>query len=387
MLWLGAGDLTNENGDRANAAASFWQRQFIENVALSGKSIVTVAHVVKARWPKSEMFVHANHASKNACLWNQVGYVNFSLSWIKNLSLIRSYLRAVNELVDKRGAPDLVISYNIFPHTLSILKKLKYHSITKFYLIMADRPHPSLFPPSLNYTEIYKQFSGVAFLSWHVYTEFSGNRSIKALHFEGGVKERKLEKKEAQVSEYPSSLVLYKKSTIVVMFCGSAGDHAGLGCFLESAKYVTMKNVEFWIAGGWSGRIGELNCGSVKIRILGFLSEEELELRLASSDIFVNVNKQSSSQNKHNFPSKLLRYLSFKKPIISTWTEGLSPGYRAVINVLISETAENLAETIDNIIGRTEKEAERERRTLATFVENLCWQRRVQDFLTWAYES
>ena len=36
---------------------------------------------------------------------------------------------------------------------------------------------------------------------------------------------------------------------------------------------------------------------------------------------------------ENNFPSKILDYLAWRKPIISTWTKGLSPEYREVLHI------------------------------------------------------
>ncbi|CAM8625014.1 RfaG Glycosyltransferase [Burkholderiales bacterium] len=387
ILWLGVGELSNPNGDSSNAAASFWQRQFIESLSSLGRSVVVVSHVVRPRWPKSDLFVKGSHTHCNANSFYQVSYLNFILPRTKNNSLVNGYLEVVNDIIRDRGAPKLIICYNLFPHTLSILQNVDQLAPNGAILIMADRPHPSLFPVGQDYSKIYRSFFGVAFLSWADYKVFVLDESINAIHFEGGIKEVLPINAEGYVAIDTSMATRYDGGSTVVMFCGSAGDHAGLSIFLASASFINTKNVEFWIAGGWNGNLNAIRSGSVKVRKLGFLSEDKLEYYLSRSDIFVNTNLSTASQNKHNFPSKLLRYLSFKKPIISTWTEGLPPYYRGMINVVDSDSPEKLAEMIDYIAKRPKDGLAPCRRNLASFVDNHYWKRRVEFFLSWGFSS
>ena len=43
------------------------------------------------------------------------------------------------------------------------------------------------------------------------------------------------------------------------------------------------------------------------------------------------------------FPSKILQYMAYGKPIVSTKTDGLSPDYNSVLQIAPSNSAEELA--------------------------------------------
>ena len=52
-----------------------------------------------------------------------------------------------------------------------------------------------------------------------------------------------------------------------------------------------------------------------------------------------------------NFPSKLLEYLSYGKPVLSTWTPGISDDYKGIIEVFHQETPQCLANSLLEILS------------------------------------
>ena len=61
-----------------------------------------------------------------------------------------------------------------------------------------------------------------------------------------------------------------------------------------------------------------LNIDNEKIQFLGFKNKRNLNKLSKKIDIFVNLRNEYNFDNNNNFPSKILHYLKYCKPIIST---------------------------------------------------------------------
>jgi glycosyltransferase involved in cell wall biosynthesis len=68
----------------------------------------------------------------------------------------------------------------------------------------------------------------------------------------------------------------------------------------------------------------------------------------------VNPRPNSVVDSQHNFPSKLLEYLSYGKPVISTCTPGIAPEYSHVIDIPEDETPAGLAGVIQRVLQWSE---------------------------------
>ena len=119
-----------------------------------------------------------------------------------------------------------------------------------------------------------------------------------------------------------------------VMYAGLFSRSAGMEELLALIEATARQDVEFWICG--RGVCPELSRRAVqdqRIKLLGFLSEEELDQRLRSAWVLVNPRSVTHEESLMNFPSKLLRYLSYGKPVVTVWTPGIPAEYRKVLQV------------------------------------------------------
>jgi glycosyltransferase involved in cell wall biosynthesis len=114
-----------------------------------------------------------------------------------------------------------------------------------------------------------------------------------------------------------------------------------------------------------------------RIRQTGLVDDGELAGVYASADVFVSPRDPLLEENKINFPSKLLEYLVWGKPVISTWTGGISPMYRDALIVLDHPTPHGLAALVSDVSGWTAE-------------QRIIYQSRVDSFLsnhTWTYQA
>jgi len=128
----------------------------------------------------------------------------------------------------------------------------------------------------------------------------------------------------AQLSNAPS-----------ILFAGLLCESAGVRELLAMIDALEDKHIEFWICGkGACPELTQRAARDQRIKLLGFLSETELDQRLRSAWVLVNPRSVSHEGSCMNFPSKLLRYLSYGKPVVTVWTPGIPTEYREVLQVV-----------------------------------------------------
>ena len=88
-----------------------------------------------------------------------------------------------------------------------------------------------------------------------------------------------------------------------------------------------------------------------RITFFGLVPENKLVDLCRKALIFVNPRPNNIPGNDMNFPSKLLEYLSYGKPVLSTWTPGISDDYKGIIEVFDQETPQCLANSLLEILS------------------------------------
>jgi glycosyltransferase involved in cell wall biosynthesis len=86
-----------------------------------------------------------------------------------------------------------------------------------------------------------------------------------------------------------------------------------------------------------------------------------------------------------NFPSKVLEYLRYGKPVVSTWTDGLDPTYRSILTVALEGTAPSLRNAMSEAMAWTGDTFKKQLDSTRQFLlGSRSWQqqaRRLKDFL------
>jgi len=160
------------------------------------------------------------------------------------------------------------------------------------------------------------------------------------LLMEGGVETWRGQEREA-LSSVPS-----------VMYAGQLCDAAGVKELLALIDSMPDRQLEFWICGkGVSRDLTQRAGRDQRIKLLGFLCEDELDQRLRAAWVLVNPRSATHEASRMNFPSKLLRYLSYGKPVVTVWTPGISAEYRGVLQVVDPDVCGSLPAMIGRKMG------------------------------------
>ena len=127
-------------------------------------------------------------------------------------------------------------------------------------------------------------------------------------------------------------------------------------------------------------RLGKEN---KKIKILGFLSDSELHNKMLQASVFVNPRPSSFGPNQLNFPSKLLLYIAYEKPVISTFTAGISPEYTDIISFVEHDTVDGLRQKLEEFLELEENKKTKLKAKILVFKEKHSWNHQTNKYLLW----
>lgn len=350
-------------------AANRWQKGLIEAIQTEFCPIVLIAHLPESYWPRGN--VRPGRASdidgqfKN-CF---VQYLNVPL--LRSYTLSQGYSNSISEIEINDKKPLAIISYNPNRHNIAAGLYAQSRYNIPWIDLCADAYEPG--EDWIKYPCNAKRASGHVFLSYGAYE--SCPYSPK-LHLDGGVNQIRIDSEKKCKKRADSKIILYS---------GMMSIWGGVSFLLKAFKTIDDPTVKLWICG--HGRNADLESAlkyDKRIRNFGFVSENRLQELCQQANVFINPRPANIPGNKMNFPSKILEYLIYGKPIISTWTPGLSPEYREVLEVLDEENIQCLAEKIKEVIIWPEQKVKNHASKVRSFLlTQKTWKYQAQRLADW----
>jgi len=368
IIWLGPviDEASMLSAIAVSPAANRWQSGLIQAIQEMGVKVNVISYLPEPVWPRGRLRIKFSDVYfPEGIRGEQMKYWNLPL-W-RNYNLGIGYKRAIRRIIDNsRASTGLIITYNGPPANVAAATYARKRYGIPWVCIGADGE----VPPGAD---------GYIFLSWDYYKHFASE--APKLHLDGGVSEIKF-----STGEFDSGGISGQRQ--IVMFTGSLYPFAGAS-FLARAFYL-IKNpqVELWICGkGVNSEVERLAALDPRIKLIGFVPEQELQQLMKQADIFVNPRPSKLPQNEKNFPSKIFEYLAYGKPIISTWTLGLSPEYHDTMIILEEETEENLATNINMVLNWDYERQQEQSRRVAQFLENHSWIKQAKRLFLWLMQE
>lgn len=138
-----------------------------------------------------------------------------------------------------------------------------------------------------------------------------------------------------------------------VYYAGTLAEVAGADLLLDAIPHVSDPDVQFWFSGRGplENRIRAATERDPRIVLHGFISREEYRDLLQRAAVLVNPRPSRLTENRYNFPSKLMEYLAAGRPVISTTTSDVAEHYREAIVLLEDETPQGLAKAIVSVLA------------------------------------
>ena len=120
-----------------------------------------------------------------------------------------------------------------------------------------------------------------------------------------------------------------------------------------------------------------------RVEVKGFVSESEVEKICREADVFLNVRTPGLGDNLVNYPSKIPNYLSWGKPVVSTWNDSFSPEYRRLLEIT-DDTPEGFVRVLDEVLSwDDERRCAKYEQIRSWFDECKHWTRQAERLANW----
>lgn len=358
ILWLEGifDERTIDAFPATSPAVNFWHAGFVKALGTAGCEVTLIGHPYDRIWPAGRAIVNASDAALASGFSGQVvGYLNVPL--LRQWSQSFNYLRRVKAYVATHGRPDYVFTFNDTPATPAAEYLSRELGVPWIY-IAGDGP-------------ALAGADGYLYQNW-VYYE-SPTAPGPKIHLDGGLP--LLEAVEASpAGQTPKAL----------MYMGALTEHGGAVQLGRAFHALGDEDIELWITGrGTNAELEQLAASDTRIKLYGFVGQDQLHRLASRARVFANPRPTAFAPNKLNYPSKLLHYLAYGRPVLSTFTEGLSPDYREVLIPIGDETEAGLAQAIRNALGMPESDYQTWCERVARFNLTRAWGRQVERLLSW----
>ena len=295
----------------ASPAASKWQKHLLESLVQENIDVEWIYYRPDSYWPKGRLFPSKEYISSDISFNSiQIDYLNFF--GLRNFT-IKFFLKKILEKLksqSNKSDPLILISYNGPKWIKDIFSDIEISSKFKKIYVVADN-------------ELDDNADGYVFLSYDYFKKFKTKKH--KLHLDGGIyhnNKNKIIKKK-----------IFKDKKIF-LYSGSFHRWGDANMLLETIKYIKNQNFEIWFSGPGNAKNFELAAKKdFRIKYLGLVSDKMLLKLYQEADVFLNPRPKNMYGNQFNFPSKLLDYLAWNKPIISTWSNSLSPFYKKILHI------------------------------------------------------
>lgn len=309
---------------------------------------------------------------------NQSSFVSYTIGYL-NLPFFRFFARLFTLLGilfptilnSKRFKTiPVIISFTCLDHPLRISPEILAAQIVSFILrvdyvaIVGDG-----FPPMYATKYLYLAASARKLIP----------RSKPSMHFEGGVNISNGNKPTFQH-------LSYSYSTKVLLYCGSLGSHGGITQFITSVNSLDLpEDLTIHIYGqGDEKALSCLSAGNPHIKIFGLVDQSTLHDACINCYAFINPRPLDYQPNLLNFPSKILHYLAYSKPILSTMSPGIPEQYD---NILTYYDESSLSSQISTLLNLPFDDYLQHCRSIQTYALQNTWMNRSAHLDSFFFET
>ncbi|GGI82038.1 glycosyltransferase family 4 protein [Legionella impletisoli] len=371
FLWLEGifNEATVRRFKSISPASNFWQTGFVQALCKLDNQVNILGFPYERVWPFGKFLVRNRQAElQNNFVGEVVGYIN--LPFIKvELQYQNLKKRAKKILTIDKEWPDYLIVFSCLEKStdetpaIRLAKKIRESLGIPWICIIAD----GAVPPGAD---------GYVILPWSVYN--NSNFSVPTLHLDGGISDELYTTYNQALSNKAPT------QNKVLMYMGSLMEHSGALQLAQAFQKINDSEAKLCICGrGNNKELTQIAQQDKRILLKGFVEENQLNKLAHEAYAFINPRPLSFQPNQFNYPSKLLHYLSYGKPVISTLTAGVSPEYSNIIINVPDESGESLRRGIERLLTMESIEYSQMVEKINIFNQTHTWSYQINRFISW----
>lgn len=289
---------TRRNSSPASAA---WMRSFIKLLDRVDGVDASFWFTMERAWPRGKFVVPSDRFDREARSRHLIGYLNLPAA--KRYSISRSL---TNAIANCASSGDDVIIYGQRTLTSNDFARLAGR-VRRLFLIIPDAL-PGLRGEEEILTSAQHATGGVIYLPAAL-GEALGNR--RSFHFPGVVNPTFLVK--SQYRQCPRRLV----------FVGGVDRFSGAHFLREALEIANLPDYKIVVMGHIADQSEAEKLRELGVEVTGFVNEDRMLTECSQAFAFLNPRDPRMKESALNFPSKLLLYLRFGHPVVSTDTLGV----------------------------------------------------------------
>lgn len=307
-----------KNNSGISPAASQWSTGLIKSLQNYDIKTFSLSHVWNRAFPFGKL-VPGNQKDLSKLFDSSLNkYIN--VKGIRNTTLTYSLISSYNKLIKRGFDVDFVLFYNAYPYNLKVARYIaQNYPNVKLILLVLDYPDPEA-DKWATFNKECSVFDGYVFLSWWAYKNAPVYNKI---HLDAGWEGEKIK------TDISSNV----KNKIFV-YAGKMESYGGIERIINSIENMPseLDDITFEFYGkGSSRKLIELSNRDERVKLKGFVSELDLEKAFQKATAFLSPLDLSIEDNRMVFPSKIMNYLRYKKPIIASKSAGIGKEYEGVL--------------------------------------------------------
>lgn len=334
LVWIGACLKPDVIFSRfaVSPAAQRWQRGLLGGLKQIVPDLQVIGHCPERTWPYGQLWPGSPAELEDAFCQTLVPYTN--LRGIRSNSLARNYASALSRLHAGGGGRPVIVSYNAEDHVRVAVARAVGMEIPWIPVILDY----GLVGDSWTGSEtLLRGSAGAVYLSWWAHGRHTGS---PALHLDGGV------------TEASKGFPIHPTAKPRLLYTGALDQWGGITQLLDAFERLNVANATLVVT-GWSQRSAirrrlETTPG---VEYRGRVNEATLLQLAEEAAVLVNPRPLNVPGNQMNFPSKLLEYLTYSRPVVTTMTPGVAPYYADFTIPARSDSPDDLAAAIDRALS------------------------------------
>ncbi|NQW17623.1 MAG: glycosyltransferase family 4 protein [Chloroflexi bacterium] len=352
LLWLGGvfdeGSLLTQPS--ISPAANRWQAGLIYGLSHHHIRVRSVGHLPEATWPKGRLKISSRTARlASGSEGELIGYPN--IPRIRTWFLAERYKRLVDRTIRRLGMPAGLISYNAYAYNVAAARLAQKKYDLPWVCVVADVPESG--SELRLHDRALRKADGRVYLSW---SRMQNSEMGPNIHLDGTADGIKIDR--PKLAESRTRDIHAQSKTI--LFTGAMNKWAGVDYLVSAFSTLDRTDIRLQLCGPGepTAETRQTIASDRRIEFLGLVSEARLRELSFAADVFANPRPSHIPGNESNFPSKILEYLTYGKPIISTITPGISPEYQNILIHVTEETDAGLSEAISRAVDLSPEEQE-----------------------------